>query len=649
MTEKQREQVVTEQPQKLAGGTGSVAQEPSGKKFLLVSVTALGVVFGDIGTSPLYALRECFFGHTPIPPTTANVLGVLSLIFWSLFLVISVKYLSYVMRADNGGEGGILALTALVSPWHSEQTSTKWVMLAVGVFGASLLYGDGMITPAISVLSAVEGLKVATPVFNKYVGPITAVILILLFLFQRRGTHGVGAFFGPVMLAWFSTLAVLGFTGIARKPGVIGAVNPFYAFQFFQQNHWRGFLVLGAVFLVVTGGEALYADLGHFTSRTIRVAWFALVLPALLLNYFGQGALLLADPRGATQPFYQLVPGSVLYPMVVLSTLATIIASQAVITGAYSLTRQAALLGLLPRIQIVQTSPEKVGQIFIPIINWILMIGTVGIVLGFRSSNNLASAYGVAVSTTMVITTILAYSVALDRWHWRRLFVVVVTVGLLMVDCSFFGANLFRIVEGGWVPLMIGGFCFTLMSTWRRGRTIVGQRIQKGQLPAEAFVRWLSKNPPIRVPGTAAFMSSSPKGTPPAIVRHLKFNQVLHEHVIFLNVHIEDLPRVRPERRLKIKTLNEGVSQIVLHYGFMEDPNVPKALRSAPQHGLDLDIDGLVYYTGGQMYVPSDIRPGMAIWRERLFMFMARNAAQATAFYGLPSERVLELGTQVKI
>jgi KUP system potassium uptake protein len=509
-----------------------------------------------------------------------------------------------------------------------------------------------MITPAISVMSAVEGLQVATAVFNRYVIPITIGILVLLFAFQRRGTSGVGSVFGPVMILWFLALSVLGIVGIMRHPRVLEAINPTHAISFFLRNGFSGFLVLGAVFLVVTGGEALYADLGHFTRRTIRLAWFSSVLPALLLNYFGQGALLLKDPKAVTQPFYQLVPGWALYPMVVLATMATVIASQAIISGAFSLTRQAAFLGLFPRVRIVQTSSEKVGQIYMPGINWVLMIASVGLVLGFRKSSNLAAAYGIAVSTTMVITTMLAYVVAREHWGWGLPSAVLVTAGFLVVDLAFFGANMFRVKEGGWIPLTVAALCFVIMWTWKQGRTIVWRRVARQTMSLDDFLNMVAERHLTRVAGTAVFMCGSDRVAPPMLLRHVQCNQVLHERLILLTVIIDDVPRVRLSEQMEDKDLGHGVIQVILHFGFMQDPDVPRALRSARHSELSLDIgslDTLTYYVGGQIVIPSADRPGMALWREKLFALMARNAAQPISFYGLPPERVIQIGIEIEL
>src|SRR6185369_15798546 len=516
--------------------TDTPREEERGRQILLLSLTALGVVYGDIGTSPLYALRECFHGSHSLPPTPANVLGILSLVFWALTLVISIKYLIFLMRADNRGEGGILALLALLTPRHHLSPLLRRCLLPIGLFGAALLYGDGVITPAISVLSAVEGLKVAAPALEGFVLPVTVLILISLFLFQRLGTAGVGAVFGPVMAIWFASIAVLGIGGILRAPEVFTAVNPLHGVHFFKENGQLAFRVLGSVFLVVTGGEALYADMGHFGPQPIRLAWFTFVLPALLLNYFGQGALLLVRPGEATEPFYHLAPGWALYPLVILATLAAVIASQAVISGAFSLTRQAMQLGYSPRFRLIQTSSEEIGQVYLHTVNLGLMVTTLALVLGFGSSANLAGAYGVAVTTTVVITTILAFFLMVKRWHWRAATAGALAGLFLSIDVTFFGANLLKIAHGGWFPLAAGVAVFTLMTTWRRGREILRRRLQGGKESLEDFIDKLASDPPHRVPGTAVFMTGHPTGAPPILHHHLAHNQVLHEQVIILTV-----------------------------------------------------------------------------------------------------------------
>jgi KUP system potassium uptake protein len=618
------------------------------RRILLLGLSALGVVYGDIGTSPIYALRECFHGSHPFPPTPDNVLGVLSLIFWALMIIISLKYLLFVMRADNHGEGGILALLALLAPWHDRSRKNR-LLLFIGLFGAALLYGDGAITPAISVLSAVEGLELAAPGLKPYVLPITITVLVLLFRFQKRGTSRIGIVFGPIMLLWFATLALLGISWIVRAPEVLAAVNPAHAVDFFIHNGVRGFVVLGAVFLVVTGGEALYADMGHFGRFPIRLAWFALVLPALLLNYFGQGALILRNSGLAQQPFFNLAPGWTLYPLVLLATVATVIASQAVISGAFSLTRQAVQLGQCPHVHIIQTSYEEIGQIYIPSVNWLLMIVTISLVLGFGSSSRLAGAYGVAVTTTMVITVVLAYFVAVGRWRWHPLTAGLVAFLFLIVDLAFFGANMLKIESGGWFPLAAGGIVFTLMATWHRGREILAQRLDETKEPLELFLLRIAAKPPLRVPGTAVFLVKPIPGTPPQLLHHLAHNQVLHEQVVLLSVVTKEIPRVTAEKRLEVIRLEQGFYRVFVNYGFMQSPNVPAALRGCETFGLMVNVDTTTFYIARETLVPSPRRPGMMLWREKLFAFMTRNALPATDFFRIPPERVVELGIRIEI
>ena len=602
-------------------------------------------MYGDIGTSPLYALRECFFGSHSVPPTHENVLGVLSLIIYSLLLVISVKYIAIVMRADNQGEGGILALTALL-PDGTRRAGSALILL--GIFGAALLYGDGMITPAITVLGAVEGLKVATPLFDHYVVPIAVVILIAVFAIQRHGTDRVGRMFGPIMVLWFVVIAMLGVISLSQQPIVLTAIDPQHAFTFFRQHGWHGFAVLGAVFLVVTGGEALYADMGHFGKRPIRIAWFCLVLPALLLNYFGQGALLLRNPAAAEQPFFLLAPGWLLLPMVVLATAAAIIASQALISGAFSLTQQAIQLGYCPRLDIEHTSHLEIGQVYVPQVNWALMISTILIVVGFGSSTALAAAYGIAVTLTMVITAVLLQVVATARWSWPPIVAYLVTGVFLTIDLAFFGANALKITHGGWLPLVIGGLLFTLMTTWKTGRRIVAERLTARAIPLEEFLATIENTRPARVPGTSVFMTAQPRGTPPALAHNLRYNKVLHQHVVTLMVTTQPVPHVQPDRQVTVRSLGQGVFDVVVRYGFMEDPNVPEALVRACEHGLQVDADDVTYFLGRETLIVTDT-PGMSSWRERLFVFMARNAVRATTFFRLPPERVVELGVQVEI
>ena len=617
------------------------------RPLLPLTLTAIGVVYGDIGTSPLYAMRECFFGSHSVPATPANVLGVLSLIVYSLLIVISVKYIAIVMRADNHGEGGILALTALL-PQRAPDAPRWPILVLMGIFGAALLYGDGMITPAITVLGAVEGLKVATPLFDPFVVPVTVAILIAVFAIQRHGTDRVGRMFGPIMVVWFVVLAVLGIRWLLREPVVLLAIDPRHAVVFFQEHRLHGFAVLGAVFLVVTGGEALYADMGHFGKRPIRVAWFGLVLPALLLNYFGQGALLLHDPHAVEQPFFLLAPSWALYPMVALATAAAIIASQALISGAFSLTRQAIQLGYCPRLDIAHTSSAEIGQVYVPQVNWALMISTIVIVIGFGSSTALAAAYGIAVTLTMVITAVLLYVVAVERWHWPVAAALLVTGVFLAIDLAFFGANVLKIAHGGWLPLVIGWALFTLMTTWKTGRRIVAARLMARALPLETFMADVAARPPARVPGTAVFMTAQPKGTPAALAHNLRYNKVLHAHVVILMVVTKPVPHVPEAGRYEIREVGGGVFELILSYGFMEDPDVPEALAGAVQRGLVMDESDVTFFLGRETLIATRT-PGMARWRERLFVLIARNAGRATAFFRLPPERVVELGVQVEL
>jgi KUP system potassium uptake protein len=623
-------------------------QPPSGRYFYVLALTALGVVYGDIGTSPLYAMRESFGHLYGIAPSPKNVLGVLSLVFWSLIIVISIKYLVFVMRADNRGEGGMIALTALVAPRQGATGRHRGVLALAGLFGASLLYGDSMITPAISVLSAVEGLEVATPLFEPYILPITITILVLLFAVQSRGTAGIGKVFGPVTLVWFLTLGLLGLVQIARHPGVLWAVNPVHGVEFFARNGSQGFLVLGSVFLVVTGGEALYADMGHFGRKPIRLTWFTVVLPALVLNYFGQGALIIVEPAAVEHPFFHMAPPWALYPLVVLATMATVIASQAVISGAFSLTRQAVQLGYLPRLHIEHTSAREMGQIYIPAVNWALMLACIGLVLGFQSASRLAAAYGVAVTTDMVFTTILFAFVARTLWNWSRLAVGGLAAAFLVVDLAFWGANIVKIPHGGWFPLVVAAVMFTLMTTWKTGRQVLAKRLHARTLPLELFMRDVQTHPPARVPGTAVFMYGGRDGTPPALLHNLVHNKVLHERVVFLTVETLEVPTVEEGERVEVSALGAGFWRVVLRYGFTEDPDIPSAIARIDEPELPLRPMETSYFLGRETLIPSR-QPGMAIWREHVFSLMSRNARTATSFFGLPPNRVVELGAQIEL
>ena len=612
-------------------------------RLSVLTLAALGVVYGDIGTSVLYALRECFAGTHPVEATPANVLGVLSLIFWSLIVIISVKYLLFVMRADNRGEGGILALMALVTPERAE----RGYLTLLGLLGAALVYGDGMITPAISVLSAVEGLKIAAPVLSPYVIPLTIAILVVLFAFQRHGTHAVGRIFGPITLVWFLVIAGLGVAQLVQSPAVLAAINPAHAVDFFVRNGERGYLVLGAVFLCVTGGEALYADMGHFGARPIRVAWFGVVLPALLLNYFGQGALLLADPLAASNPFYRMAPTWALYPLVVIATAASVIASQAMISGAFSITRQAVQLGYAPRVQIEHTSREEIGQIYIPSVNWALMISTIALVLGFRTSSAMAAAYGIAVSLEMVLTAYLAFFVARRLWGWPLYWALPVTGVFVAVDVAFFGANSLKIPHGGWVPLVAAAAIFVLMTTWKAGRRLLATRLKAGTMPLDMFLESIDAAKS-RVPGVAVFMTQEPEGVPVTLLHNLKHNKVLHERVVLLTIVGEEIPYVRTAERLKVEDLGKGFVRMIGRYGFMEDPDVPGLLERAKAFGLEFKPMETSYFLGRETLIPSQ-KPGMAKWRTQLFGFMSRNAHRATAYFRIPPNRVVELGSQVEL
>jgi KUP system potassium uptake protein len=613
---------------------------------------ALGVVYGDIGTSPLYALKECFNGLHGVPPTPENVVGVLSLVFWAMTFVIAVKYLSFVMEADNRGEGGILALLALVGRRRLSRPGRR-LLLLLGIFGAALLYGDGVITPAISVLSAVEGLQVAAPGLHRLVVPITVLILFLLFLIQKRGTATVGAVFGPVMLLWFACIGAAGLHGVLRDPGIFRAVSPLHAATFFAHHRGHGFLVLGAVVLVLTGGEALYADMGHFGRRPIRLAWFGVAMPALLLNYFGQGALLLHDPAAARNPFFHLVPGWALYPMIGIATVATIVASQALISGAFSLTNQAVQLGYSPRVTIRHTSRTEYGQIYVPEVNWAVGAACIALVLGFKTSGALAAAYGIAVTGTMTITTVLFHRVMLDRWRWSRWLAWPLTAAFLTVDVSFFGANLVKFEDGGWFPIALGILVFALMSTWRAGRDVLAAQLRGAGLPLELFLPDLARHPPHRIPGTAVFMTSDPEGVPPVMLHHLKHNKVLHERVLLVSILTEEIPSVSEAERLAVRPLGSGLTQVLGRYGFMETPNVPALLASLPAGAVagprieQVPME-TTYYLGRETLLPTG-PSRMAGWRKRLFIVMARNAQTASSFFGLPPNRVVEMGAQIQL
>ena len=608
---------------------------------------AIGVVYGDIGTSPLYTIKQTF-GEHGVAPTTPNVLGVLSLVFWALILVVSVKYAGFIMRADNKGEGGIMALTALAQRSVRSSLRARWWIVMLGLFGAALFFGDGVITPAISVLGAVEGLEILAPGLQHWVVPIAAIIIVLLFAFQNRGTGKVGAVFAPVMTVWFLTLAVLGVWHIAQRPAVLRALSPYYAVEFFVQQRWVAFFALGTVILAITGAEALYADMGHFGKRPIRFSWFAFVLPALVLNYFGQGALLIADVHAAANPLFLMVPPMLLVPMLVLATAAAVIASQAVISGAFSVTREAIQLGFLPRMHVRHTSREQMGQIYLPWINRMLLVLTLAVVLGFKSSDNLGAAYGIAVVGTMTIDSILVMIVFRRMWHWSRLHVAAIGSLFLFVDLAFLTANADKVEHGGWFPLVLGAVIFTLMATWRRGRELVVREVRQGGLALEPFISSIVAHPPLRVPGTAVFMTANESGVPHALLHNLKHNKVLHERNVILTVETVETPVAEADERSAVEALDDHFYKLTLRFGFAEDPDVPQALATIRQCGLPFDLMDTTFFLSRESIVATD-RPGMALWRDKLFAFMQRNAIPATAFFQIPGNRLIELGTQVEI
>jgi KUP system potassium uptake protein len=614
----------------------------------LLAVGALGVVYGDIGTNPLFAMREAFTARHRVALDVSNTIGLLSLMFWSLIIVVTIKYLMTVMRADNDGEGGILALAALVSGKGDATRGRRWILVLVGILGAALLYGDGMVTPAISVLAAVEGTTVATPSFEHYVVPIACVILVGLFVVQRKGTAAIGRVFGPLMIVWFITIAVLGANQLRREPRVLRAVWPGYAVRFFVDNGVKGFLVLGAVILVVVGGEALYADMGHFGRRPILVGWYGLVLPSLILVYFGQGALLIRDPSAIDNPFYRMAPHAMLYPLAILATIATVIASQALISGAFSLTHQAVQLGYSPRVEVRHTSEAQIGQIYVPAINWMLMLACIGLVVGFRHSENLAAAYGLAVSTTMVMTTVLFSVVARRHLGWHRPTVIALCTLFLVVDTAFFGATLFKIPDGGWFPLVVGAVIFTIMTTWRTGRRIVRVRLTKHMPPLKRFVDSVSSSSAVRTKGASAYLFSGVGVTPPALIASAHHHNSLHEQVLIICVVVEPRPRVPIPRRAVVTDLGYGFHQVVLHFGFMEQPDVPKALAQRVAMGLGIDLPTLSYFIGSERILVTS-RPGMAIWREHLYAFMSRNATGTIDLFQLPIDQTLQIGVGVEL
>jgi len=621
----------------------------TGKRLAFLTLTALGVVYGDIGTSPLYALRECFRPEYGIHPTPANIVGVLALILWTLILVVSVKYIVFILRADNRGEGGILALLALLlqRERRGDDRRRRMILIVLGLFGAALLTGEGVITPAISVLSAVEGLEVGAPALARLVVPVTLIILFVLFMAQRYGTSRVGSAFGPIMLLWFVTIGTLGARAIIETPEVIRAINPWYGVRFFMDHGTAGFLTLGAVVLCITGCEALYADMGHFGKRPIRIAWFVAALPALMLNYFGQGALLLRSPSAASSPFYLLAPPAFQWPLLLVATAAAIVASQALISGAFSLTQQSIQLGYSPRMQIIHTSKREAGQIYIPEINKALMVGCLVLVVAFRSSSALSAAYGIAVTGAMAITSMMFGIVARQRWNWPLSRAIALTAVFLFIDLSFFSANVVKIEHGGWVPLMLALGIYTLMSTWKRGRQQLGMIQDGNAMPIDTFLTSISRNPPARVKGTAVFMTSTPEGVPVVLLHHLKHNKMLHETVILLSVQTRGIPEVGKDHIVQFKPLGQGFYRVVANYGFMQSPNIPEVLAAVAAQGVSIPPMDTSYYLGRERLVLTG-KTHMSRWRKALFAIMSRNARSATEFFQIPPNRVIELGAQIE-
>ncbi|WP_444633780.1 potassium transporter Kup [Cupriavidus oxalaticus] len=621
-------------------------ESPSTRALVL---GAVGVVFGDIGTSPLYALKECFSKEHGIAFSTDAVLGVISMLFWAMIIVVSIKYVVFIMRADNDGEGGVLALMALVLRTVAQRSAKARILMMLGIFGACMFYGDAVITPAISVLSAVEGLEIAAPQLSRFVIPITLAILAGLFLIQRHGTAAVGKLFGPIMTAWFLTLGALGVFNLVQAPEILKAVNPLYGITFLVEHALQAFIVLGSVFLVLTGAEALYVDMGHFGARPIRIGWFVLVMPCLMLNYFGQGAMLLHNPAGAENPFYLMVPELLRIPMVLLATCATVIASQAVISGAFSLTSQAIQLGFVPRMRVRYTSAAEIGQIYLPVVNWLLLVLVIGVVISFKKSENLAAAYGIAVTTTMVITSILAAVCMRSVWKWNTAMVVVVGAAFLLVDLSFFAANLLKVAEGGWFPLLLGSMAFFMLMTWYSGRKLLRARSLEDGIPLEPFIAGLLAHPPHRVEGTAVFLTGNTESVPVSLLHNLKHNRVLHERVVFLHFITRDVPYVDDDHRLSCKDLGGGVFILKSEYGFKETPDVQKVLDLADRKlGMHFELMETSFFIARESVIPSKL-PGMPMWRESLFAWMHQNGAKPSDFFQIPANRVVELGTKVEI
>ncbi|HVK94808.1 MAG TPA: potassium transporter Kup [Noviherbaspirillum sp.] len=613
-----------------------------------MTLAAIGIVYGDIGTSPLYTMKEVFSPQHGLPLTEGNLLGVVSLIVWALMIIVSLKYVTLVLRANNRGEGGVMALVALALSSVTPKSGWYVPLTLVGLIGTALFFGDGVITPAISVLSAIEGLEVATPAFKPYVVPLTVTVLVVLYMVQHKGTAGIGKWFGPVVLLWFCVLAAMGLVNIIENPTILAAINPIHALRFLVQNGWLAFVALGAIVLAVTGAEALYADMGHFGKRPIRLAWFAVVLPGLALNYLGQGALLLAHPDAVSNPFYQQLGPWSIYPLVVLSTMATVIASQATISGTFSITHQAISLGFLPRMRVLYTSEREMGQIYIPLVNWLQLFAVVLAVIGFGSSSNLASAYGIAVTATMLMTTILTFFVIRYRWHYNLVLCWVATGFFLIIDITLFAANTLKILSGGWFPLVLGAFVVLIMLTWKDGRQLVYDNLKKHLIPLEAFLPSLFISPPARVEGTAVFFRAEGDGVPHAMLHNLLHNKVLHERTIFLTVFNEDFPSVPLSERVKVQDLGQQCYQVDVHYGFKDERDIPLALEQCREAGLPFEMMSTSFFISRQNVIPK-VGGGMPLWRESLYATMSRNARDAADYYRVPANRVIELGTQVEI
>jgi KUP system potassium uptake protein len=611
-------------------------------------VGAIGVVYGDIGTSPLYTMRVVFSGAHGLPLNQESVYGLLSILFWALIIIVSLKYVTLIMRADNRGEGGILALTALVSRGLENYGRRRWWLVGLGIFGAAMFYGDGMITPAITMLGAVEGLEIISPELHRFIVPITLIIVVALFVLQKQGTASIGRLFGPICCVWFAAIAILGLMQIVKNPAVLMALSPTYAVTFVFAHPLATFLALGAIVLVVTGTEALYADMGHFGARPIRLAWGFIVMPALVLNYFGQGALVLADPAAIKNPFYLLAPPWALIPLVILATMAAVIASQAVLSGAFSLTRQAIQMGYCPRLTIAHTSERQIGQIYVPFVNWTLFVAVTALVIGFRSSDNLAAAYGIAVTMAMLIDSVLIFVVMRRIWHWPAPLAFLIAAPLFVIDCAFLASNSLKISEGGWFPILIGLVLFTLLTTWKKGRIVLMKRLSEDAMPLDLFLQSIEASPPERVAGTAVFLTSTINRVPHALLHNLKHNKVLHERVVFLTIGTRDIPFVPEDERFETKSLGCDFYQLLADYGFKEEPDVPELLEECGRKGFVFDMMDTSFFVSRETLIAT-VAPGMALWRERLFVSMSKNATKASDFFQIPTNRVVELGTQVEL